>query len=372
MSTTNRLEYIDALRGWAILAVILVHVWIWTGANSDFLNRLSAKGAYGVQLFYLISALTLMLSFQHQREQAAFSWRDYFIRRFFRIAPLFYLAICLYGPMWQFVPRYWMPEGIGGWQIMASFTFLHGWHPLTVNAIVPGGWSMAVEMTFYCLFPLLCLVVTSLNRALIFVLLSLLFGMALSEWAYQHYLPVVPERFAYVIKNFAYVYIPTSQLCVFALGFVLFFLYGSERYKQIKKPTGYVFLITSGILILILIYWKVAFIPEVFVFACVFLLLITGFSTTTNRLLVNPVINHLGRLSYSLYLVHFGVIYLMKLYLTEFFSLPNKDLSLALGFISVTLVSVLLSQISYQLIEKPGIALGRRIIARRMLDKRLS
>ena len=128
MSAANRLEYIDALRGWAILAVILVHVWIWTGASSDLISRLSSKGAYGVQLFYLISAFTLLLSLNHQQGKNH-SWRDYFIRRFFRIAPLFYLAICLYGPMWQFVPRYWMPEGINGWHILASVTFMHGWQP---------------------------------------------------------------------------------------------------------------------------------------------------------------------------------------------------------------------------------------------------
>ena len=366
MSTANRFEYIDALRGWAILAVILVHVWIWTGASSDFLNRLSAKGAYGVQLFYLISAFTLLLSFHYHRQQPAFAWRDYFIRRFFRIAPLFYLAICLYGPMWQFVPRYWMPDGISGWHIVASLTFLHGWHPLSVNSIVPGGWSMAVEMTFYCLFPLLCISITSLKRALVFVFLLLLLGMAISEWAYQLYLPIVPERFAYVIKNFAYVYIPTSQLCVFALGFVFFYFFYTEDYGQKLKRSGYPFVLTSSTLVLILVYWKVPYIPEFFIFACVFMLLIIGFSATNNRLLVNPIISHIGRLSYSLYLVHFGVIYLFKVYLSDFFSLPNKDLSLVFAFICVTLVSLLLSQISYQLIEKPGIALGKRIISNRM------
>ena len=362
MSLANRYEYIDALRGWAILAVILVHVWIWTGATSEFLNRLCAKGAYGVQLFYLISALTLLLSFDYHRQQPAFSWRDYFVRRFFRIAPLFYLAICLYGPMWQFVPRYWMPDGISSWHFLASVTFLHGWHPLWVNSIVPGGWSMAVEMTFYCFFPVLCLCITSLKRALGFVLLSLFLGMLLSEWAYQFYLPVVPERFSYVVKNFAYVYLPTSQLCVFALGFVLYFLFKNKRLLQILNASGPLFLCAGVVLILLLTYWKLAFLPEFFVFSCVFMLLILGLSVTDNRLFVNTIINRIGRLSYSLYLVHFGVIYVLKKYFSEFFNLANKDVSLLVAFIIVTVLSLLLSLVSYQLIEKPGIALGKRLI----------
>ena len=364
MSRANRLEYIDALRGWAILAVILVHVWIWTGASSDFLNRLAPKGAYGVQLFYLISAFTLLLSLNHQRQNNTLRWRDYFIRRFFRIAPLFYLAICLYGPMWQFVPRYWMPEGISTWHVLASFTFVHGWHPLWVNSIVPGGWSMAVEMTFYCLFPLLCLQITTLKRAIVFVLISLFLGMMISDWAYHHYLPLVPQRFSYVINNFAYVYMPSAQLCVFALGFVLYFLFAQKWHQTLTGTAAKFYLLSAIILMLVLTYWNPGFLPEFFVFSCVFILLIIGFSATENRLFINSVLIHIGRLSYSLYLVHFGVIYLLKIYLSDFTIAASKDLTLFVVFVIVTLISLFLSQISYQLIEKPSIALGKRLIER--------
>lgn len=362
MPRANRLEYIDALRGWAILAVILVHVWIWTGAESDLLNRLSARGAYGVQLFYLISAFTLLLSFNYHRQQESSSWRDYLIRRFFRVAPLFYVAICLYGPMWQFVPRYWMPDGINSWHLMASVTFLHGWHPLWVNSIVPGGWSMAVEMTFYCLFPFLCICITTLKRAFVFVLVSLFLGMIISDWAYQHYLPLVPERFAYIIKNFAYIYMPSAQLCVFALGFVLYFSINNKRLGQLIDTAGRYMVIAGGVLILILVYWKPAFLPEFFIFACVFMLLVIGFSATENRFLVNSMINRIGRMSYSLYLVHFGVIFLLKSFLSDLLIVENKNLSLVIAFVLVTAASLLLSMLSYQLIEKPGMALGKRLI----------
>lgn len=362
MSAASRFEYIDALRGWAILAVILVHVWIWTGADSDFLNRLSARGAYGVQLFYLISAYTLLLSFKHRRRQHSFSWGQYFARRFFRIAPLFYLAICLYGPMWQFVPRYWMPEGINGWYLLSSLTFLHGWHPLWVNSIVPGGWSMAVEMTFYCLFPLLCLSVTTLRRAIIFVLVALIAGMIISDWAYHYYLPVVPERFAYIVSNFAHIYMPSAQLCVFGLGFIVYFLFDDKRYQSITGKAGDYGLFIGAALILFFVYWKPPFLPEFFVFGTVFMLLLMGFSCSENRLLINPVINRIGRMSYSLYLAHFGVIYLLKKYLSDWLIHENKDLSLLLSFIAVVLISLLLSSISYALVEKPGIALGKGLL----------
>ena len=364
MSPSNRFEYIDALRGWAILAVIAVHVWIWTGASSDVLNRLAPKGAYGVQLFYIISAFTLLLSFNHHREQGRYDWRAYFIRRFFRVAPLFYLAICLYGPMWQFVPRYWMPEGINAWHLFTSVTFLHGWHPLNVNAIVPGGWSMAVEMTFYCLFPLLCLSVTTLKRAIVFVLIALSLGMIISDWAFQYFLPVVPDRFAYVIRNFAYIYMPSAQLCVFALGFVLYFLISQIPQHRTSDSASGICLAAGMILTGLFVYWTPSFLPEFFIYSCVFVLVILGFSGTAYRFLVNTMINRIGRLSYSLYLVHFGVIYLLKTYAGDILSFSNKDVSLFIAFLSVTLISLLISLVSYKLIERPSMALGKRLVKR--------
>ncbi len=362
MSTDQRYDYIDALRGWAILGVLLVHVWIWMGADNNFLTHLASKGAYGVQLFYLISAFTLLLSIQRHRLAGHVSWRDYFIRRFFRVAPLFYVAMLTYGPMWQFVPRYWMPEGIQFWHVLTSLSFTHGWHPKSVNAIVPGGWSMSVEMTFYLLFPLLCLWLTTLTRALIFLLISLLVGMAISELAYQYYLDEVPERFSYVIKNFAYTYIPTAQLCVFALGFVTFYLFKYDFFSQPSKTKGIIITLIGILILIMFLYWVPPKIPEFFMFSIGFVVLLTGLKFYPMKLLVNPIINTIGKLSYSLYLTHFGVIFIFKTLLSQYFQTLNKDLALIIAFILVVLTSTLISAVSYRLIEQPGIRLAKKLI----------
>ena len=351
----QRFEYIDALRGWAILGVLLVHVWIWVGANNPILNLVASKGANGVQLFYLISAYTLLLSYHRKKDEGSFRWGDYFVRRFFRIAPLFYVAMCLYGPMWHMVPRYWMPEGIEFWHILSTLTFTHGWHPMSVNAIVPGGWSMSVEVTFYLLFPLFCLTVTNLKRALIFTLMTLLAALALSHWAFEHYLDLVPERFSYVIHNFAYVYIPGAQICVFALGFVSYYLMQRQAFI-IKKS----YLLVAGFITLaIWLFWLPPELPAYFSFSLAFVLLLIGFSGVRHWLFVNPLITTIGKLSYSLYLVHFGVIFLLKTYLKDYFIFENKDITLLVVFTLVLLISMLISSVSYRFIEKPGIELGK-------------
>ncbi|MGY4373336.1 peptidoglycan/LPS O-acetylase OafA/YrhL [Bradyrhizobium sp. i1.3.6] len=79
--------------------------------------------------------------------------RKFYIRRFLRIAPLFWLAIPVYLAVNGTGPSYNAPNGIGPLQVILTATFLHGFWPDSVNSVVPGDWSIAAEMTFYLVFP---------------------------------------------------------------------------------------------------------------------------------------------------------------------------------------------------------------------------
>src|SRR5258708_5480123 len=50
---------------------------------------------------------------------------------------------------------HWAPSGVGAKQIISSLIFVNGFWPDTINSVVPGGWSIVDEMTFYAFFPLL-------------------------------------------------------------------------------------------------------------------------------------------------------------------------------------------------------------------------
>src|SRR5579859_6173039 len=89
--------YIDCVRGYAVVLVITCHV---TGAFAQLpypVHRLTTLGWHGVQLFFLASAVTLLMSWHH--DQARFGRAQvapFFIRRFFRIAPAYYAAAAFY------------------------------------------------------------------------------------------------------------------------------------------------------------------------------------------------------------------------------------------------------------------------------------
>ena len=148
---------------------------------------------------------------------------NYFLRRLFRIAPLFWLAVLFYLWWYGTGPQYWAPRGIGWPAVLATIGFAHGWSPTTINSVVPGGWSIAVEMNFYLLVPVLvrvsdepatlrvvlhgvrCWDRPSINLAMQPVFLRLL----------------APDE-QYLADLMRIMWLPT-QLPVFAAGFVLYY-----------------------------------------------------------------------------------------------------------------------------------------------------
>ena len=151
MASPQKKDYIDAVRGWAIALVITSHVGVMFAELPYPIKKLTNFGVYGVQMFFLASAVTLLMSWHRRKEEGAAAVKIFFIRRFLRIAPMYYLGSILY---YYIEP----PEtGFDAVQMLRSFVFINVWHPEWVPTtpgwtVVPGGWSIGVEFTFYFLF----------------------------------------------------------------------------------------------------------------------------------------------------------------------------------------------------------------------------
>lgn len=161
MSETTKYAYIDIVRGVAILLVILVHVGSIVPNLPPVSFALFMFGNLGVQVFFVASTLTLCLSMSNRADT---DWIDFYIRRFFRIAPIFYCGIVFYF-FWHLLKNYHdigviaLSDGDTFTALIQNVFFVHGFSPANFNYLVPGAWSIGAEVAFYALFPPILLVV---------------------------------------------------------------------------------------------------------------------------------------------------------------------------------------------------------------------
>lgn len=355
----KKLDYVDALRGLAILGVVMVHTGSYGSSNpTGVLAQIIGEGARGVQLFYLASAFTLFLSFKNRLTKEKLPIRNFFIRRFFRIAPMYYLGICYYLLQDGFGPRYWLGDEtrITALNILSNLTFLHGFYPYWITSLVPGGWSIGVEMTFYVVLPFLFLKIKNINQAFRFFILSIFFKLFLQFVLIQF--PLI--GFDRLWKEYLFLYFP-SQLPVFSLGIILYFLISEN--ESVRNISGRSILIFSGMVIAQLCTGFQFILSNHILFGIGFLLLAYGLSMYKFKLIVNPVISHIGKISFSMYLVHFAVLHWLNQFNLVDYS-NNGILNYSIRFLLGLGLTIIISTILYNIIEVPFQNVGKKIIGR--------
>lgn len=357
MSEINikKYDYIDAIRGIAITLVVLVHASQYVKPLSSWLLAVMGEGASGVQLFYVASAMTLCMSWVARHGKDVYPVRSFYLRRLFRIAPMFYLAIILFLLLNGTAASYFAPNGISWWFVPMTALFLHGFHPETINSVVPGGWSVAVEMTFYLVFPLLMCV--RKFHYLLFILIACIvlqqFNATLSSMVFTYEAPQ-----AYLIERFAFFNF-FSQLPVFIMGIMAYL------YLVKNQAVGLKTLLLGGavFLLLLLEFWRPSqtFVQHHVVAGGMFAIFSIFLAYRPTVLLVNRLTVFLGKLSFSMYLVHIAVLKILgNAQINLLFG--SGDLNSLLFFLFVLTLTAGVSWLTYRFVEKPGIALGRRLI----------
>jgi len=354
--TLKKFAYVDALRGLAIIGVMLAHI----GGGEylpTFLANIVNNGPLGVQLFFIVSAFTLFSSLSYRKENEKRPFVNFFIRRFFRIAPMYYLAIIYY--LWQGGPSqaFWLGDAtkVTGANIASNFLFLHGLYPYWINSVVPGGWSIAVETSFYLLLPFLFLKIKNASHALNFVIIAFIIRIIFLI-ALRHVNPVGGEG---LWTGYLYFFLP-NQLPIFALGILMFFIIKEEYKPNFSTPT----LLLLAALIFFNLTASSGTLPYHILYGLSFVFLGLALSKRSYKIIVNPAICYIGKISFSLYLIHFAVIYWLEKF--GFFSPSHSffsgNLKYALNLIVVFILSIIVSSLSYKLIELPAQALGKKII----------
>jgi len=153
---TQRLAVLDGLRGIAILLVVWYHVWqiTWLRAPVPALEFLPETGFAGVDLFFFLSGFVIAYPFLKAAAAgtAPPGWRHFAYRRFIKIVPSYVASMAL---LIGFGYVHFTSLGDALWHLGTHLTFIHTWFVSTAGSINGVLWSLAVEVQFYLLFPLI-------------------------------------------------------------------------------------------------------------------------------------------------------------------------------------------------------------------------
>ena len=206
----SRLPGLDAFRGLLALMVAAYHLSVWWDVwpSGSFMNMAFARlGNYGVLAFFLLSGFLLA----RQSPWASIAREGlgrYALRRWLRLAPLFYFAVGLnlvfglgMGPQ----PSFRMvAENVG-----LVFGVIHPNH-----ALVTGGWYVGLVALAFAAWPAVAWLRSRLGWGVIFALAS---GLAL--WSLPWTLQRVPGS---DLANRFHAYVqPGNQLLLLGLGALL-------------------------------------------------------------------------------------------------------------------------------------------------------
>lgn len=160
---TGRLDVLDGLRGIAILLVLWFHIWQkgWLAADIPLAGRtlnvnwIPETGFIGVDLFFFISGFCLFYPyartlFDGRRLQTT---GEYAWHRARKIMPSYLVAIAVL--LGLGVAHFDTPLETFR-QVGLHLLFVHSWFGDTYGTIDGVFWSLAVEVQFYVMFPLLC------------------------------------------------------------------------------------------------------------------------------------------------------------------------------------------------------------------------
>lgn len=163
-----RFESLDGLHGLLVLYVMYHHFALVFDsammAGNSVLQAFASSGALGVRCFFIISGFVIFHQMHRRWLMDPKPIQNFYIRRFFRIIPLWWLVVLLYAIFHK----------LDASVIGLNLTFLFGFVMYDRTMMpVPQSWSLFVEEFFYILFPWLYRNIISVRGALLGLILSL-------------------------------------------------------------------------------------------------------------------------------------------------------------------------------------------------------
>ncbi len=347
--TDNNRIYLSGLNGIraiAALAVVVSHV---NGRLGNFrLSRLPYwdLAGYGVTMFFTLSGfLITYLLFKELEKTGTVSIRKFYLRRVFRIWPLYYfylfliLAIIGYVAIGQkfFLFLAIMPNLIHAFNAYGVFV---GGGSAIAASLLGHYWSLGVEEQFYSFWPW---VIKKVKKILLFLLVFPICFFLLKVTA--KYLQLEPLQFVLHYSRF-------GCLSIGALGAYLFW----KKHTLLQYLKHPVVQILPWFLLLLIAFNKFhlfSIIDHEIVAVFVVILIINQISEYKPIIsLENKAFDYLGRISYGIYVYNPLVIFLLYSLVNAYGELQDQFFSYLFVYSAVIFFNILIAHISYFTLEK--------------------
>ena len=383
--TNNRLQVIDLVRAFSILAVLAHHLgcyYISQQSQSSFLAylwfRFMINGTFGVTMFFVVSGFVITRLIDSQ-PNGLFNpdFREFYSRRIGRLIPPLVL-FCLIGFMFiyffssksnAFELIFNAPTAPGFWVSITTFTFnwyqifstyTHGKNAVGMHWGIL--WSLCIEEQFYLFYPFLLKRLQNKRNLILFLSALIIFG------------PVSGELFIYFFKNYPSLgKIYLGDFSFIAVGCLLYLVSIQCEEFLSKNRKKCLQLCYMGIFLVFIFYWHqyvginywwffwgpVFFEPWTSTFLAfgVFCFLLGGLRMDFFSSKYWSVLGWIGKLSYGGYLYHIFILYL----LWPFFTGRNEWFDF---FVFVT-ITFSLAALSYRYFEVPANLFIRKLLSRK-------
>lgn len=372
MNTSTREDFaqLEAVRLIAAVAVVVTHTGFWSGVyTTDLLGNAVQRLEVGVAIFFVLSGFLLGRPYiltATTGSTAHLRWRTYLRRRFFRIMPVYWVAVV--SALVLLTPNHSL--GFGRW--VSNLILIEGYVSVELPRGLTQMWSLTVEATFYLLLPLLGAALIRIGqgrpRRLIITLtaMSLLsivwvtithltdaeWGLWLGRWAISYgtwfFLGIILATVHACRNDDSW----SRRISRWASDRTSAWIVAASVFAIVSTPLGgEPYLQDIGLGESLVRHIGYAAVAVLFVAPCIF----SDPDDKVSRAFSHPRVRRTGQLSFGLFCVHMLVIELIFSVLG--FELFNSSWALLTAL--VLTISLALSELIYRWIELPAIRYGR-------------